>query len=240
MIGRDILPAFSAPIRDGLISAGLVDHAAWRAGHMGKTILTPEEQARVAKLRGADRRANLDAVLAARRAWLAEQLGVAPDDIRLDRQAEGAPVLRAPEARAVSFSRSGTVSALAIGRDARAFGLDVEQIREMDPAASLGMVCLPEEAAAVADVIAAAPREPRFLRLWTLKEAVLKATGRGFRADAQKVHLAPDMLTWPGPHIIRHEGTGIYLAEWMEADGCVLALAQAPRSNTRTHIGPTS
>lgn len=222
------------------MAAGLVDHAAWRARQAGDVFLTPEEQARIAKLRGAARQENLRAALAARRAWLAEQLGLAPGDIRLEREPEGGPLLRLPDARAVSFSRSGPVSALAIGRDGRAFGLDVEQVRQMDHAATLGMVCLPEEAALMADTIAAAADEPRFLRLWTLKEAVLKATGRGFRADAQKVGLSPDMLTRPGPHIIRHEGTGLYLAEWVEADGCVLALAQAPRSETRTHIGPTS
>lgn len=222
------------------MAAGLVDHAAWRAAQAGDVLLTPEEQARVAKLRGAARQENLEAALAARRAWLAEQLGLGPGDIPLEREPEGAPLLRLPNARTVSFSRSGPVSALAIGRDGHAFGLDVEQVRPMDHAAPLGMVCLPEEARLMADAIAAAPDEPRFLRLWTLKEAVLKATGRGFRADAQKVRLVPDMLARPGPHIIRHEGTGIYLAEWVDSGGCVLALAQAPRSETRTHIGPTS
>lgn len=240
MIGRDILPAFSEPIRSGLFAAGLIDHAAWRKTQAAEVILTSDEQARVEKLRRAEQRVNLSAALSARRTWLAGKFGVSPDVIRLESQPEGAPILSAPEAHAVSFSRSGPLSALAIGRDQCAFGLDIEQLREVDHVASLGMVCLPEEAAAMAQVIAAAPKEPRFLRLWTLKEAVLKATGRGFRADAQKVRLAPDMVTWPGPHLIQHEGTGIYLAEWLEMEGCVLALAQAPRSDTRTHIGPTS
>jgi 4'-phosphopantetheinyl transferase len=66
-------------------------------------------------------------------------------------------------------------------RRAGPVGVDIEHVATMfDWRALLSRVCAPDEARAC---LAAADPRAQFFRLWTAKEAVLKAHGTGFAAD---------------------------------------------------------
>lgn len=232
-----LLPHLDTALACDLVAADLVRHDL-----AAEVALSHDEQARVGRLVEASARTLLAYGLGARRLWLAEQLGIPPDAVTLARTSEGQPLLAHHPELAVSVSRSGTWSALALGMSQSPIGIDLETIRPMDWRPMLTMICAPEEHAEIAENIVTAPGEPRFLRLWTLKEAVLKATGRGFGANAKLVRVTPTMLAEPGAHLIRHDTEGAFLAQWLELEGCIaaLAVAQTPRSESRTHIGSTS
>ena len=222
------------------MAAGLVKHAQWMRDH-ADIRLPGVDLRRIQALRDPTRRDSLAAALRARRFWLANQLSVRPQDIQLEESGDGQPRLCAPEALSVSFSRSDPFSAMVICRKSLAVGLDVETVRPIEYAPALAMICAPEEAAILSEAISGTSDPSLFFRLWTLKEAILKATGRGFRADARQVRIQPEMLRTSTPLEIFHDKAGGYLAQWLELEGCVLAVALAqPRSDSRTHIGSTS
>lgn len=81
----------------------------------------------------------------------------------------------------ISLSRSGTWAVVATCREALV-GVDVEHLSGVDQPGFERLVCTPEEAARLSGLAppqAAAER----LRIWTLKEALLKASGEGLRTD---------------------------------------------------------
>ncbi len=85
----------------------------------------------------------------------------------------------------VSLSHSGGWIAVGLCGTGR-IGVDVETLREVSP--SLARRCL--STAELAWLDRAGPGEPRslrFARLWTAKEAYLKATGVGLRTDPRDV-----------------------------------------------------
>ena len=162
--------------------------------------LSEEEQARAARFAtDALRNRWLHGHVATRRI-LARELGVAPRAIVYGVEAAGKPFVAAPVGSGIefSFSDSGELALLAVGRGrvralnpagefavdheaARhgALGVDVEVHR---PLADLGAIAerffAPEEQAALF-ALPESEREPGFYRLWTRKEAYIKALGTG-------------------------------------------------------------
>lgn len=146
-------------------------------------MLSPAEQARVARLRQpADRRRSTVA-RAALRALLARLLGVAGAAVPLVTAASGQP-LAAGTPWHVSVAHSGALAVVALAR--APVGVDVEAARDMPDAVAMARTWFtPEEAARVA----ACPAD--FLPLWTAKEAVLKAAGTGLAGGLAQFTLAP-------------------------------------------------
>jgi phosphopantetheinyl transferase len=64
-------------------------------------------------------------------------------------------------------------------------GIDVESLREVDPGA-IRLVAAPDEWGVVEG---STPPEAAALRLWTVKEAVLKGLGTGFRLEPRSVRV---------------------------------------------------
>jgi len=104
----------------------------------------------------------------------------------------------------VSLSHGGGWIAVAAHRHGRV-GVDVEAVREVGPA--LARRCLSPAELNWLDRAADAPdRRERFLRLWTAKEAYLKAIGTGLGTDPHTVTidcsasiprlLGPDQGRW--------------------------------------------
>ena len=211
----------AAPLK--AIEATLCDSATWAAG-AGDAIppMREDEAARVAKLVDVGAAGRLRDSLVCVRAMVGEQLGISADDVRLTRSEEGAPHIQNAPGRSISISRSGrwTLVALANGR---AIGADVEVMRLLDWRAMLGMVCSEAEAAAF---IALAEDDPEqtlraFFMLWTIKEAVLKATGRGMRAGAKSV-LVPVETLFRDVHPLREIGlAGVTYTVWSGWEGDV-------------------
>jgi len=141
--------------------------------------LSPEEHARAARYRRpADRRGYL-ATRALVRGILARALAQPPDALRFQESAHGRPSLE-PEAPAgLSFNASRTPAwvALVVTRG-MACGIDVEHVQRRADVGRIARAFAPAERALL-DRTPAPERRRSFFRLWTLKEAFLKARGTG-------------------------------------------------------------
>lgn len=141
-------------------------------------LLPPHEQAHLARLR---RPADQDRYLAAHavlRQWLVRALGqpdLPPATLPLAALPGGKPVLAGWAAGRLHFSLSHAGDWIALALADRPVGVDVEALTTPD-AALLAFCATPAEREAVTQ--SADPRTA-FTRLWTAKEAVLKAHGAG-------------------------------------------------------------
>ena len=138
----------------------------------------------MSRLRREDGRRDYLAAHALARIFLAEFLGTLPEHILMRLAPGGRPEILAPSTSPpVSFSISHSdglaMCALAVGRE---LGADVESVREVGPdPIRTGDVML---SGCERDTLAVAPESERaghFLRIWTMKEALAKATGLGLR-----------------------------------------------------------
>lgn len=116
---------------------------------------------------------------AAVRTLLAEWIGSRPQDLSFAIAPGGKPYVATPE-RAPRFSLSHTLdwAALAIS-DSVDPGLDIEQLRPVREGLARRYFD-PQEAAAL-DALPPERRQAAFFRIWTCKEAVVKASGEGIR-----------------------------------------------------------
>lgn len=140
--------------------------------------LSDEERARAGRfLRETDRCGFIE-VHALLRLELGDRLGVSPRAIRFVASRHGKPEIAHPYPRGVTFNLSHAegMIALALSRHRRV-GVDVER-RERTAPIELAERFLPREVAHIATT-PADRRADAFLRLWTRKEAVHKADGRG-------------------------------------------------------------
>ncbi|KCZ54484.1 4'-phosphopantetheinyl transferase family protein [Hyphomonas chukchiensis] len=212
------------------IEATLCDSATWAAAE-GDAIppMREDEGVRVAKLVDAGAARRLRDSLVCARAMIAQRLGISADDVRLTRSDEGPPHLENAPERSVSISRSGGWTLLALG-DGRAIGADVEVMRPLDWRAMLGMVCSEPETAAFTALAENKPEQTlrAFFTLWTIKEAVLKATGRGLRGGAKTVAVPVEGLAGDAQPLREISVAGVTYSVWSGWEGEVaLSLAIA-------------
>jgi 4'-phosphopantetheinyl transferase len=208
-------------------AADAASRAAWQA------MLSADERDRAARFRfDADR----DAYMAAHallRALLSERADVAPSSWgfvagpagkpELD-PAHGLPWLRFN----LSHARSLVACAVTVGDD---IGIDVESLDRRPPTEGLAARWFaPEETACLA-ARAEPTRTATFLRLWTLKEAFVKATGDGIALGIERVVFALDP-----PRLLRAPPESGAPAAWRflqlePVPGHVLALALRRRAH---------
>src|SRR5688572_20365909 len=106
--------------------------------------------------------------------------GVAPHELRFSRNESGRPSLAAPfDVGGLDFNLAHTrgMVVLAVARGLQ-FGIDVECHDKNMPLAAARRYFSRDEVAAL-ETLPAGLQPGRFLRLWTLKEAYLKAIGTG-------------------------------------------------------------
>lgn len=116
----------------------------------------------------------------AMRRILARELGVRPDEIAYGAGTAGKPFIASPAGSGVeySFSDSGDLALLAVGRGG-ALGVDVEAHRPISDLEGVAeRFFAPEERIALF-ALPEAERRAGFYRLWTRKEAYIKAIGTG-------------------------------------------------------------
>lgn len=161
-------------------------------------VTSKEEADRAARLRDMRARTKLLASLASARAMLGVSLGIPAHRVDLARTREGAPFLASRPDRSISISRSQGWTAVALG-DTRAIGLDIEQVRPIDWQPMLSMICSDKERDQMLALATASPEHAlvAFFALWTVKEAVLKASGKGLGGGAKTVPVPVRSLGLP-------------------------------------------
>lgn len=137
-------------------------------------LLDEEEQAKAVRFRfEADRRQYI-AAHALARVMLAFHVGSRPNELRFRREVGGRPELEGKGELRFSLSHTRTLVACAVS-NIDAVGLDVEACNRGEASLDIAQTYFaPAEAQLVRDF-----GPDTFLRLWTLKEAFLKATGEG-------------------------------------------------------------
>lgn len=133
-------------------------------------------------------------------ALLARYLGGGPEAIHLVNGEHGRPRFDPALDPTLDFnwSHSGNYAAVVLARHV-APGIDLEQLRERSNALPLAQRFFHPDEAAMLAALPAAQRSAAFLELWTAKEAVLKATGRGIAFGLHRLRVVRDTpvrLAW--------------------------------------------
>lgn len=115
------------------------------------------------------------------RALLGASLGADPQEVRIGYDVEGAPRVLSHKAF-VSVASRGSIAALAIASSP--VGIDLEPLDAKNPAPIVREVLHPRELLALQET------HDHFLRLWTAKEAYLKAHGAGLVKDPASIEIS--------------------------------------------------
>jgi 4'-phosphopantetheinyl transferase len=155
------------------------------------------------------------------RALLAGYLGCGPDAVPLARTGHGKPYLPAECGLEFNLSHSRQVSLVGLSR-AQPLGVDVEAGVRRRPVLELARRFFsPAEAQALAHLDGAL-RQAAFLRLWSCKEAVVKALGRGLGFGLARLTIGLDACGNPtGLNVI--DASAGTPAQWQ-----IVRLAPAP------------
>nr|WP_319395515.1 4'-phosphopantetheinyl transferase superfamily protein [uncultured Desulfobacter sp.] len=118
-----------------------------------------------------------------------QETGLAADAIEIHNDPSGAPVLPPFFKYAISISHSGDYALAALGEKGNAVGVDLEAITPVDISALLhaGFSQKEQNAYAKADL-------ETILKIWTIKEALLKYRRTGLKNSAKKIEWINDTL----------------------------------------------
>ena len=129
---------------------------------------------------------------------LAAYLGIDADAVILVDGEHGRPALASSHDQSLGFnwSHSGDHALIALGRHVVP-GIDVEHRRERPRALEIAQRYFNVDEATALATLPAADRSDAFLELWTAKEAVLKALGRGIAFGLHRLSIVStgDQLT---------------------------------------------
>jgi 4'-phosphopantetheinyl transferase len=125
------------------------------------------------------------------RGVLAAYLGIAAEQVALADGEHGRPALAAGLDPSLGFnwSHSDGQALIAIGRHI-APGIDLERLRPRTRALEIAERYFSVDEAVALAALPAAERSAAFLELWTAKEAVLKALGRGIAFGLNRLSIA--------------------------------------------------
>jgi 4'-phosphopantetheinyl transferase len=163
--------------------------------------VTAEDRDRAGRFRQeADRQRFLHGRLLLR-TFLGHHLGITPRDVRFVKGEHGKPeVDRAAAAAAddapsnilrFNLAHSGEWLLFALARD-REVGVDVEQHRTMSDAIEIARRFFAPPEVAELDALDPALHHDTFFRVWTRKEAIVKATGQGISAGLDRFAVTSD------------------------------------------------
>lgn len=198
----DPAPSAGIPVHDPFARAGYSGHpacrlAVWSGGEASG--LTAGEMRRVQRLQSPMRQEHLAGSLVLRRQLIGQMAGCDAGAVRLGALPEGAPDLSSPAGWSLSLSNKDSVTVAAMARAPADIGVDVERVRTINWPAMLSMLLPDNETDSMKQALDAAPDGLRaFFRMWTLKEAVLKSTQKGFRAGPKHVETPFAIIAAPG------------------------------------------
>ena len=161
--------------------------------------LSAEEQQRAARFRISEARHRFLLARVMLRHQLGKEIGIVPESVFFATGKHGKPRLDIPgtdQSLHFNLTHSGGFVALAISDDE--VGIDIENLRPVSTAERLAQRFFsPEERKHVFELDGEA-RDRAFLRIWTQKEAYLKATGLGVGMPLRGVETEPDPAAPPG------------------------------------------
>jgi 4'-phosphopantetheinyl transferase len=205
----DVPIAWSSP-PSKLTLAGDEIHV-WKAALIGPPLfadlLSSDEQARSKRFLLEKHRTRFTAGRTILRMILGSYLGVPPREIRVQYQPNGKPEIHSftePARLRFNLTHSGDLALLALTLD-QEIGIDLEQVQQC-PEALQGVSSARRDLPAIArrffsrqeqDWLFAQPAEEReeaFFRIWTLKEAYLKAHGMGLAFPLDQFSVVPHLV----------------------------------------------
>lgn len=169
--------------------------------------LAPDERMRAGRFGTDLLRDRYIAARAALRLLLGHALGAAPAEVPLQRGPRGRPKLAGETAIDFNVSHTHGVALIGIARNAAhlRIGVDVERIDRHVDADRLARKFLTTDEGRAQMGLPPDERRQRFLRYWTCKEAMSKATGDGLIAPFRHldVELAdpPRLIAGPPPYV---------------------------------------
>lgn len=122
---------------------------------------------------------------------LADYLSAAPETLRFARQQYGKPYLPDCPELCFNLSHSGGHMLVAVAWRCQ-LGVDIEQIKSRGHFPGLVNKCFAGAEIAWWQALPDSEKVPAFFRLWTRKEAFVKATGRGIALGMQHVETVPE------------------------------------------------
>jgi 4'-phosphopantetheinyl transferase len=119
------------------------------------------------------------------RRLLARYLGMPPEQVRIARDGFGKPRV-VDSTLEFNLSHCESSALVAVGRGT-ALGIDLEKLRRDRPVLALAQRFFAASEAAALDALPAQRRQRAFLELWSCKEALLKALGRGLAFGLERI-----------------------------------------------------
>jgi 4'-phosphopantetheinyl transferase len=159
------------------------------------------------------------------RPLLAAYVGCRADELTLTRGEHGKPRLAAPLKLEFNLSHTHGGALVGISHE-QALGVDIETRHRSRPVLELAGRYFAEAEAMALSRVAAPHRQAAFLRLWSCKEAVVKALGRGIGFGLARVAFALDAGGEP-MHLNVIDASAGSIAEWQ-----IVGLAPTPE-----HVG---
>lgn len=124
------------------------------------------------------------------RQLLSRYTGEAPADLRFASNSGGKPVLEGMQSPHFSVSHCSDVALVAVARFR--VGIDIEHIRPGNFWQKVVGECLSPREAAYLEALPARSRTEALYRVWTRKEALLKAVGTGLLYPPRQVNVLPE------------------------------------------------
>ena len=198
----------------------------------GLAILTSDERERATRFRSSLHRSRWIAARSGLRIILSRSAGVAPSDVSFRCDALGKPGLATASQSPIHFSVAHSSDRGAVAVASRPVGVDLECRRTVAAVEALSLQFFSSTEHRVLMNVPHALREETFLRLWTRKEAVLKARGDGL-SGLQSIDVTREMaVEFSGSPAWRPPGTGWRVREFQQKGAlAALALAAARRES---------
>jgi len=191
-------------------------------------LLDPSEQQQAARFVQDIHRHRYIAAHAGLRQILATETQQNAAQLRFRTGVQGKPAL-AGQGPCFNLSHSDAVGLVAVCDDAPV-GIDLEPIRWLDDwTGMLAQIGSPEEQRAFAALTDEEERATAFFRLWTRKEALLKAAGCGLMEDPRTVTVGLDAAPQRNVSFLRHLWQVVDLAVLSPYAAAVAVAADQPR-----------
>jgi 4'-phosphopantetheinyl transferase len=167
-----------------------------------EAVLSREELSRAGAFRSVRDYRRFVVAHTALRHILSRYTGIRPGELRFTEGSQGKPCLAASTPIRFSVSYAGEIAVIAVSSHGE-IGVDVERVRNLGWGRLANRHFTPREVSTL-HALARSERRRGFFRLWTCKEALLKAVGVGLTAPLNSF----EVELQPGRPASLHEGEG--------------------------------